>query len=60
MKRDRCERRAGGYLRVIARVVPPAMLLQREEDTLRGLSDDELATYLAAVRAALAVRDEAA
>ena len=47
------------YLRVIARVVPPSMLLQHE-GAVAALSDEELEVYLAAVRDALAARDEGA
>jgi hypothetical protein len=49
----------GVYLRVIARVVPPSMLLQHE-GAVAALSDEELEVYLAAVRAALAAREGAA
>ena len=49
----------GVYLRVIARVVPPSMLLQHE-GAVAALSDEELEVYLAAVRDALAARDEGA
>jgi hypothetical protein len=46
------------YLRVIARIVPPALLVQHES-AVSTLSDEELALYLAAVREALAARDGA-
>jgi hypothetical protein len=46
------------YLRVIARIVPPALLMQHES-AVSELSDEELTGYLAAVREALAAREEA-
>jgi hypothetical protein len=52
------EEEPGVYLRVIARVVPPSMLLQRE-GAVSELSDEELERYLSAVREALVARDAA-
>jgi hypothetical protein len=59
VRRDRAcvrEEEPGVYLRVIARVVPPSMLLPHES-AVSELGDEELAAYLAAVREALAARD---
>ena len=53
------EEEPAAYLRVIARIVPPAMM-QPHESGLSELSDDELAAYLLAVRASLAAREAAA
>jgi hypothetical protein len=52
------EEEPGVYLRVIARVVPPSMLLP-PEGAVSELSDEELERYLSAVREALVARDAA-
>jgi hypothetical protein len=45
----------GVYLRVIARVVPPSMLLQHES-VVSALSDEEVLAYLAALDEVIAAR----
>jgi hypothetical protein len=47
----------GVYLRVIARVVPPAMFDVHHDAVLQQLSDEELASYLLAVREAVKGRE---
>jgi hypothetical protein len=44
------------YLRVIARVVPPSMLLQQHESVVSALSDEEVLAYLAALDEVIAAR----
>ena len=49
------EEEPGVYLRVIARVVPPSMLLQYES-VVSGLSDEEVLAYLSALDEVIAAR----
>lgn len=44
------------YLRVIARVVPPSMLVQQHESVVSALSDEEVLAYLAALDEVIAAR----
>jgi hypothetical protein len=52
------EEDAAIYLRVVAQIVPQTLLMQ--DAKLDDLSDDELATYLLAIREALGAREDAA
>ena len=54
------EDQPGVYLRVIARVVPPAMLQLRHESVVGELSDEAILAYLSALDEVLAARDGAA
>jgi hypothetical protein len=51
------EEEPGVYLRVIARIVPPAIFDAQHGGVLEELSDEELGAYLMAVREALRGRE---